>query len=216
MQDSITRLREYVDGHEEEIFLRMKIWAQNELAPQVQVVNKPGYEIALFLLTHGFVQTFMEKVYDLRGRVGTTEFLRRFIDGKKKKEKFSLIAVDMHEMRNVMAHQLYSSRTHAIAFDYRLNTGWDRIGSNLHINPKFYGDRFIAAIDGGRLRRWRRFTTRVALTKQKYRFIRDWLHLPNGDPLRLSIENIITLPTLSAIRAAEKPLRKAFKIRYGI
>ncbi|SRR6266852_5663476 len=216
MQPFLTRLKEYLEGDETEIFLRMKMWAQNELEPQVNLVNKPGYETALFLVTHGFVQTFMEKVYDLKGPSATHEFLRRFIDGAKKKDKFSHISGDIHEMRNVMAHQLYSSKTHDIALDFTIATGWDTISGRLHVNPKIYGDRFRDAIDGGRLTTWRKYINRIALTRQKYRFITAWLGLHKTDTLRQQIETLVALPNLTAIRKVEKPLRKAFRARYGV
>ena len=194
----------------------MMVWAENELLPQVHRVNVSGCEVGLFLLTHGFIQTFMEKTYEQRGVGATTAFLKQFIDGARKKDRFSLIGPEMHEMRNVMAHQLYSSRTHDIAFDYRLNTGWDRVSGILHVNPRIYGDRFIGAIDGGRFCDWRRFTTRVQLTRQKYRFIRDWLDLPKGDTLRDQIDQLVKLPNLTAMRPAERVLRQTLVARYAI
>jgi hypothetical protein len=211
-----TRLKGYLDGHESDIFGYMFMWAQNELEPQVQAANRPRHEAALFLLTHAFIQTFMDKTYNIKGPAATEGFLKRFIDGTKRKDQFARIASEMHEMRNVMAHQLYSSKTHDIAFDYRLTTGWDKIAGRLHINPKIYGDNFLASLNGGRLRHWQKFTTRVALTHQKYRFIIKWLDLKAGDLLRQQTEQLFLIPNVTAIRKAEKPLRKAFRARYGV
>jgi hypothetical protein len=194
----------------------MKMWAQNELEPQVRHVNVEGCESALFLLTHSFMQTFMSHVYDLHGRTATKAFLTRFVDGRRKHQRFALIAKQMHEMRNVMAHQLYSSLTHDIVFDYRLEVGWLFVADVLHINPKQYGDQFIAAIDGGRLAGWRKYTNRLSLARQKYRFIMSWLRLSNDDPLRAEIERLVRLPDLAALRAAEKSIRSQFRHRYDI
>ena len=44
----LTRLKEYLDGHESDIFGYM---LQNELEPQVRAANRPSHEAALFLLT---------------------------------------------------------------------------------------------------------------------------------------------------------------------
>jgi len=156
MQDPKSRLREFVDGHEEEIFLRMMVWAENELLPQVHRVNVSGCEVGLFLLTHGFIQTFMEKTYEQRGVGATTAFLKQFIDGARKKDRFSLIGPEMHEMRNVMAHQLYSSRTHDIAFDYRVENsieyglpGWQGELSRIERDASGDGLRFEFATSDG-------------------------------------------------------------------
>jgi hypothetical protein len=89
-------------------------------------------------------------------------------------------------MRNVMAHQIYSAATHNIAFDYRLNVGWDRIGNDLHVTPRVFGDQFIAALDGGKLSKWRTWTTPDLLLRQKWRFIADWLELKPKEPLRIA------------------------------
>jgi len=216
MMTLLKRLQEYLDGHESDIFGYMLMWAQNELLPQVQAANQPGYEASLFLLTHAFIQTFMEKAYNLKGPRATEAFLKRFIDGTKHKDRFSRISSEMHEMRNVMAHQLYSSKTHDVAFDYRLTTGWDMVAGKLHINPRVYGDSFVRSLNGGRLWSWRKFTTRVPLTHQKYRFIVKWLDLKPGDPLRTQTEQLLQLNNLTSIRKTEKPLRKAYKHRYGV
>lgn len=57
MQPLLTRLQQYLDGDETAIFWSMKMWAQNELEPQVRRVNRSGCEVALFPLTHSFIQT---------------------------------------------------------------------------------------------------------------------------------------------------------------
>jgi hypothetical protein len=158
----------------------------------------------------------MEKAYALRGVLATEAFLRRFVDGRNKHERFSLIAAEIHEMRNVMAHQIYSSQTHNIAFDHTTAYGWRRVGSELRINPRIYADRFAAALDGGKFWNWRKWTTRLQLTKQKYRFIVKWLGLPASDLLRENVDRLLDAPNLSALRKIERSVRKEFSVRYGV
>jgi hypothetical protein len=210
------RLRRYMDGRPVNIFGWMTVWAQNELVPQIKRVNKSGNEVLLFVGCHTFIQGFMEKTYGIRGSQATHDFLSRFMDGRALHDRFSAISADIHEMRNVMAHQIYSAATHTIAFDYTLKTGWQRVGSNLHISPQVFGDQFIAALDGGRLRTWRRWTTPDLLIRQKWLFIADWLGLKRKDPLRLAVESFVKSPTLQVLVAAEPTLRQAFRATYGV
>lgn len=215
METRDMRLKRWLDSEPSEIFGWMTVWAQNALVPQIKVLSRPHFEEGLFLVTHGFIQAFMENVFDIRGRDATQEYLKRFVDGRKKLDKFSLIADEMHEMRNVMAHQIYSSLTHEIAFDYRLTTGWARQTGALHLNPKIYADQFIDSLEG-RLHVRVGSVTRLQQVKRKYRFLAKWLHLAKADPLRAEINRVCDLPSLTALRPAERELRKTFRARYGV
>jgi len=210
------RLTRFLDSRPLNIFGWMTVWAQNELVPQIQLVNHSGAEVLLFVGCHTFIQGFMEKTYDIRGKTATHEFLSRFMDGAAQNDKFSAISSEVHDMRNVMAHQIYSAATHNVAFDYRLKVGWDRVGANLHLNPKVFGDQFIAAVDGGRITKWRKWTTPDLLIRQKWRFIADWLKLTPKDPLRLAVESFAKITTTSALDTAEKILRARFGAKYGV
>lgn len=210
------RLRRFLDSRPANIFGWITLWAQNELVPQIQRVNRPGCEVLLFVGCHTFIQGFMEKTYGIRGKQATQDFLARFMDGRGVHDKFSVISTEIHEMRNVMAHQVYSSVTHAIALDYRLKAGWQKVGSSLHINPRTFGDQFVAALDGGRLRTWRRWTTPELLLRQKWLFIADWLDLQPKHALRLAVQSFVKLRPLKALVQAEPTLRREFGAAYGI
>ncbi|HEV7489103.1 MAG TPA: hypothetical protein VGQ65_25815 [Thermoanaerobaculia bacterium] len=215
MEDWQERLARYLDGRAVNIFGWMTIWAQNELLPQIAAVNKPNFETLLFLGTHSFIQAFMESVYDLRGLAGTKAFLERFMDESSSSNQFSLIAREVHEMRNVLAHQLYAIHTHHIAYDYRLAGGWERRSAMLHINPVVYGRQFGAALDGGRLTKWRKWTTPESLTVQKWRFIIRWLGLPKTDPLAQAVKALLSL-TPDQIARGTPAIRKMFAAKYGV
>jgi hypothetical protein len=215
METRDQRLKRWLDSEPSEIFGWMTVWAQNALVPQIKMLAQPNFEEGLFLLTHGFIQAFMENVFGIRGRDGTRTYLKSFVDGKKKQDKFSLIADDMHEMRNVMAHQIYSSVTNEIVFDYRLSTGWAFVQHTLHINPKIYADRFIDGLEG-RLHVRVGAVTRLQQVRRKYRFLVRWLDLPTTDPLTVEIRALCDLPSLTALRPAERRLRRSFRARYGV
>jgi hypothetical protein len=210
------RLARYLDSRPANIFGWMTLWAQNELVPQIKLVNRSGAEILLFVGCHTFVQAFMEKTYGIKGTTATHKFLSRFMDGASQNDMFSVVSAEIHGMRNVMAHQIYSAATHNIAFDYRLKVGWDRIGNDLHVNPRVFGHQFIAALDGGRLSKWRKWTTPDLLLRQKWRFIADWLDLKPKDPLRIAVESFAKLTSSSALISGEKALRQKFGAKYGV
>jgi hypothetical protein len=119
-------------------------------------------------------------------------------------------------MRNVMAHQLFSSRTHDIAINYTMDEGWRQDEDLLHVNPEIYAEQFITSIDGGRLWQWRNFVTDEQLAKQKYLFVRDWLDLPNGDVIAQAIGQLKVLATLADIQKAAAAIDLQICQRYGI
>ena len=87
----------------------------------------------------------------MRGPAGTKFYLENFVDGDTEDRKFSLISDDIHEMRNVMAHQWWSSSTHDVALNHEMPEGWKLAGDILHINPIIYAEQFARAFEKGEL-----------------------------------------------------------------
>jgi hypothetical protein len=215
MEDFQERLARYLDEDGVNIFGWMTIWAQNELVVQIGAVNKPNFETLLFLGTHGFMQTFMESAYHLRGVKATKAFLERFMDETPAANQFSLIADKIHEMRNVLAHQLYARHTHDIAYDYQISLGWEQHGDVLHVNPTIYGKQFISAVDGGRLRKWRNWTTPDSLVRQKWRFVVKWLDLRKDDDIAKAVKTLLAGSPQDIVRGTPA-VRKLFAARYFV
>lgn len=215
MESREQRLKRWLENDPSEIFGWMLVWAQNGLVPQIKLLAQPGFEEGLFLLTHSFVQTFMENYFDTRGRDATHLYLKWFVDGRKKLDRFSLVSDELHEMRNVMAHQIYSSQTNYIRYEYALTTGWARQNQHLQVNPRLYADRFIDGLEG-RVHRRLNSVTRLEQARRKYRFIAKWLHLGKADPLRAEIMKLCEQPTLTALRRSERRLKKSLRARYGL
>jgi len=215
MEKRLDRLRRWLDGEPDEIFGWMTIWAENVLAPQIRALREPRFEEALFLTTHSFVQAFMDAVYEIRGPQATELYQKRFVDGRRKQDKFSLISGQIHRMRNVIAHQIYSAETHDIGYDYGLETGWAQVGGSLRLNPSIYADRFVEGLEQ-RVHLWHKWLTRLQAVHQKYRYIVKWLRLPRNDGLHTAVDTLCSLPSLSALRPAERHLRRQFRTRYGV
>ena len=209
------RLRRFL-AHEDEVPLTLLLWAENLLLPQLRVAKEKQLENLMFLGTHTFIQTFSEKVLGRQGRAATKYFLESLMDEAPPRRQFSRISDELHELRNVMAHQLFSSRTHEIAIDYTMAEGWRRDQAILRVNPDVYAEQFISAVDGGRLWKWRNFVTADQRLKQKYLFVRDWLDLRKTDPIWQTIETLTTLASIQDIQNAAAAIDVQMSQRYGL
>jgi hypothetical protein len=77
------------------------------------------------------------------------QFLETFVDGDTDDTKFSLVAGDIHNWRNILAHQWLGSMGHKIEYDYQTSLGWERRGEMLIINPKIYCESYLKAFSAG-------------------------------------------------------------------
>jgi hypothetical protein len=209
------RLRRFL-AHEDEVPLTLLVWAQNLLLPQLRVAKENRLDNLIFLGTHAFVQAFSEKALGVQGRVASKCFFRWFMDDAMSDRQFSQVSDEIHEMRNVMAHQLFSSRTHIIAIDYTMAEGWRREPALLRINPDVYAEQFITAVDGGRLWEWKNFVTSEQRIVQKYRFVRDWLDLPKKDTISQAVDHLTDLTALQDILGAGIAIDAQIKQRYNL
>jgi hypothetical protein len=216
MESFEDRLRRFLNSTEEEIPLNLMLWGQNFLLPQLRIAKQHLLDNLIFLGTHAFIQTFSEKVFGKTGLSATTFFLQNFLDGPNQDQQFSLIADELHEMRNVMAHKLFSSKTHTMVLDYGMSEGWKKALGVLRVNPMVYAEQFEAALDGGRLWDWEQFTTKETSIKQKYLFIKDWLALPKSDQISLLIKQLESASTMPDIQTAEAQIKQMISTRYNL
>ena len=77
------------------------------------------------------------------------QFLETFVDGDTQDTKFSLIAEDIHNWRNILAHQWIGSMGHHIEYDYQTTLGWEKKDDMLIINPKIYCYSYLRAFSAG-------------------------------------------------------------------
>lgn len=215
MEPLTDRLRRFL-AHEDEVPVTLLVWAQNCLLPQVRVAKDNRFDNLTFLSIHAFIQTFSEKALGKQGREATRYFLQSFMDDAVPNRQFSQVSDEIHEMRNVMAHQLFSSRTHDLALDYIMAEGWRRDQTVLRINPDVYAEQFIAAVDGGRLWQWKDFVTHEQRIKQKYLFVRDWLNLPKKDSVWQAVDQLMTLTILHDIQRAAAAVDVQINHRYSL
>jgi len=192
------------------------VWGQNVLLHQLGTVREKKLEDMIFLSTHAFIQAFSKIAFGKVGRSATLFFLKEFMDGPKEGQQFSLIGDEIHEMRNVIAHQVFSIRTHHIAINYTIADGWKKEPDLLHINPEIFALQFEAALNGGRLWKWHKFVTKEDAIKRQYSFVCNWLHLPKSDPISQHIATLEKASTMEEIRRLEAPIKQEIGQRYKL
>jgi hypothetical protein len=216
METFENRLRRFLNTGGEEIPLTLLVWGQNTLLDQLKIVRQHHLDDLIFLSIHAFMQTFSETVFDKAGLSAPEFFLSSFMDGTENDKQFSLIAPDIHEMRNVMAHRVFSSRTHNMAINYTMAEGWKKDQGLLHVNPEVFASQFEGALNGGRLWKWRKFTSNEDTVRQKYRFICRWLDLPKSDLIAQQIATLTKATTMQEIERMERPIKQVIEAQYKL
>lgn len=212
------RLQRYLAGDDLEIFGWLTVYLQNDYLRELRSARECRLYLSVYLLAHSVVQMISENLFALRGRDGTSFFLKRFVDADDGLDRgFSAIADEIHDARNVMAHQGYSSLQHRVEyFDDAIADGWCRRGNTLHINPAIYSSRFEAAIVA---RRWiREYREKPEGTRlvQKYRYIRQWLRLERTDPIAHAIGALDASSNFADLRTSDARIRAMIYERYRI
>jgi hypothetical protein len=130
----------------------------------------------LFLGIHAVALTIGEVFFDNRGhdkdKRNYREYLERFVDGPAADLKFSHVADELHDWRNIVAHQWIGSLGHTIEYDYDSPLGWERSGTVLVINPSLYcGQNLQAFAAGGPIWQYDRIFTEPQLAAIQARIV---------------------------------------------
>jgi hypothetical protein len=217
MESFKKRLKRFVDQDELEIPGWLTVSMQNYILPEIQVAKDNGLVQLIFLGTHSIIQTVSEQLFDVRGPAGTKFYLENFVDGDTEDRKFSHISDDIHEMRNVMAHQWWSSSTHDVALNHEMSEGWKLEGDVLHINPIIYAEQFVKAFEKGELiDKYCELLSDEQRAIRKYYFIRDWLRLKKGDPIEQEIAKLAQCESGDELRTQEAVVKKTICDEHGL
>jgi hypothetical protein len=103
----------------------------------------------LFLGIHAAALTIGEVFFDNDPLNNYSDFLKIFVDGQTQDMQFSIVADEIHNWRNILAHQWLGSSGHKIEYDYSATLGWEKRGDVLVINPKIYCDKYLEAFAAG-------------------------------------------------------------------
>jgi hypothetical protein len=108
------RLKRCVTQLDLEIVGWLAVSFQNSYASEIEGARTEKLYLSVYLLTHAVMQIISENMFDLTGVDGTKSFLSHYIDGADNDKKFSPVADEIHSLRNVLAHQAYSSLQHRV------------------------------------------------------------------------------------------------------
>src|SRR3977135_4378721 len=178
MESFKKRLKRYTDNDDLEIFGWLTVYLHNSYWGEIHTAKENRLYNCVSLLTHALIQMISENMFGFRGKDGTRSYLENFVDGDTQDTKFSLVTDEIHNARNVMAHQGYSSLQHRVEyFADDLAEGWKKDADTVLINPKLYAERFEPAFSqGSHVEKYRQLTDEVR-TVRKYQYIRQWLRL---------------------------------------
>ncbi len=178
------RLRRFQDGHPieiiESVIGSIELYFNNEIAATLR--NPDNRQTSLMLLgVHSVAQTIAHGIFGKENKQGYLQFVSTYMDmeGDTDDKKFSKIAAEIHEWRNVIAHRWLNLAGHDIGYDFGMPEGWKKEEHVIYINPEIYLGHYLRAFDrrrGGMIWRYQEIlNTDEALEKAKQRFLEKYV-----------------------------------------
>lgn len=146
------RLRRFQNGSPiesiETLLNSLDNYFNNEIRATITNIQQPQTSL-LFLGVHAAILTISEAFWNDKSVTGYRLFLEKYVDGEQESEKFSSIGQELHDWRNIVAHQWLSSKGHSISYAYGPEWGWKKEDGILHVNPKVYCDQYLGTFKAG-------------------------------------------------------------------
>ncbi len=121
----------------------------NEIEATISDLTHPQTSL-MILGIHSVALTIANGFFDSQGLRGYKKFLETYMDGDTSDTKFSTIASELHEWRNVIAHRWLNVAGHEIGYDYNMPEGWKKVGEVVFINPKIYLQHYLNAFNSNK------------------------------------------------------------------
>ncbi len=172
------RLKRFLENPPTEAVMTLLNSIDNYFNNEIEITSKskPPQTSLLFMGIHASALTIAEALFDKTGLDGYKSFLREFIDGDKADLRFSDIASDLHNWRNVLAHQWLGSVGHRIGYDYTMDLGWRKDGEVTFINPRIYCEQYLNAFSaGGKIWRFEEAMTGAEFEQARGRIVEKYL-----------------------------------------
>jgi hypothetical protein len=212
------RLKRYADQPATDTLGWMTMMLQNYHVVELRRAREGSLYHCVYLLAHSIIQTVSETMFGLVGLSGTRFFLERFADGATEDRKFSRIASEIHDVRNIIAHRGYSRMQHEVQyFIDDIPEGWrrERDGS-LTINPALYSNQVEDVFRRSTLYLTFCQQPPLRLLQAKYRFVRSWLDLDKADTISAAIRALNHLDAAANLDTADAQIRAQIYERYGL
>jgi hypothetical protein len=145
MESFQDRLARFQHGPPTEVISTLTNSINNIFNPEIASAAKTGCWSLMFMGTHAVALTVSQGLFGLTGKRGYVRFLQVFVDEGDQKSDFSAIGSEIHEWRNVLAHQWLSGAGHAFGLDPSLESNWQRRDDVLVINPVRYHEAYSQA-----------------------------------------------------------------------
>ena len=124
---------------------------------------------------HAVALTISEGLFGKAGFDGYKLFLEKFVDEGKEGFDFSVIAKEIHNWRNVIAHQWLSASGYGLGIDSDMNLGWQKREGVIYFNPRLYHESFNKAFSaGGKIWRYAEILTEVQMQEAKKRLFEKY------------------------------------------
>lgn len=211
------RLKRYVTQNDLEIFGWLAVMLQNSYAIEIRRASAKQLYLSVYLLTHAVIQMVSENMFDLSGIDGTKFFLSHYVDGADNDKKFSLVADEIHSVRNVLAHQGYSSLQHRVEyFNDQIPEGWKNVDGSTHINPSIYAHQFVQALtEQTFVSEYEQQPVEQRMVR-KYRFIRQWLRVDKSSAIAQELKRLEGLSSIQDLQKQEAVLQQTILAAYEI
>lgn len=133
----------------------------------------------LILGIHSIIETISENIFLKKGIDGFIFYLKNFVDANKEGFRFSEIADELNDWRNIIAHQYISRLGHSFGYDYTIEIGYKIDGSIIILNPSILFEQFKSAFEAGnktkrRIWDYREFLNQDQMEEAKRRFIQKF------------------------------------------
>ncbi len=217
METFENRLKRFTVQSEREIPLTLLNSIDNYFLPEIRTAREGGFYYLLWLGIHAIIQTISEMIFSKTSLEGTRFYLEKFVDGPTTDTKFSLIAEQVHELRNIIAHRWLSSLSHFLVIDNRIQEGWRQNGMEITINPTIFVDQFLSGFGAdGRIWGWQEHVSKMDLTIRKYNYIKRWLALDKENQISVAIRKLADCKTLQEVRGQEPAIKKLIFREYKL
>lgn len=147
-------------------------------------INDPKNQQTLLMLLgiHAVALTLSYGFFGKEKKAGYKIFLEHYIDGDSPDKKFSTIASELHDWRNVIAHRWLNVLGFEIGYNYNMLEGWIKDGDIIYINPAIYLKQYLRAFnrrEGGMLYRYKEIlNTNELLEAARQRFLSKYTDHP--------------------------------------
>ena len=117
----------------------------NFYIPELQVASENKQSNLLILGLHSIIETISENVFLKKGVDGFKFYLENFVDINEEGGRFSEIADELNDWRNIVAHQYISKLGHSFGYDYAISIGYQIENGTIVLNPKIFFEQFQSA-----------------------------------------------------------------------